>query len=237
MLLALAWLWVFAQVPPAHPKQPSSTPPAAQGPNTVQRIGANEYRIGRVHVDTKSRVVTVPGVVNQVTAVEFGASTKGGMKGYESAVSLETDAISFNLALVLIGLDRANAKPAQRHFDAANAVGDPVAITFEIAGPPGVARGPLPIEALLHDKSTGAEVPPGEWVYTGSMFYGDGRYAADVEGVLIGFAHTPSSIVESVKGIGLNRYGSIVVRPDLRPGMPLTVRITALTRESSKPTK
>lgn len=205
---------------------PRSEPSAAKAP--VQRLGENLFRVGNIRVDTAKREITVPGRLNDVQALEFLANTTGGMKAYETGITLDTDAINFNVALVLIGLDRRHANPSQGHFDPRPVGGDPVAITVEYKGSSGVERGP--VERLLFDKSTSAAVPPGEWVYTGSTFYADGRYAAEVEGVLIGFAHTPSSVIESVKGIGLGRYGSIVLNPQILAGSAITVRITALPK-------
>jgi hypothetical protein len=53
---------------------------------------------------------------------------------------------------------------------------------------------------------------------------------AELEGTLIGFAHTPSSVIESVRGVALNKYGSIVLNPNLKvpPGAPVRVHIRAL---------
>jgi hypothetical protein len=195
-------------------------------PAPVEKLGENLFRVGEIRVDTAKREITIEGVVNDVQAIEFLANSRGGLKSYESAITLKTDAINFNVALVLIGLDRQKARPSRMHFDPATVEGDPVAMTVEIKGPNGVEKGP--IELLLFDRATRAAVPPGDWAYTGSMFYPDGRYAADADGVLIGFAHTPSSVIESVKGIGLGRYGSIVPNPKILKGTPLTLRIRSL---------
>ena len=47
--------------------------------------------------------------MNDVEMLEFVANTINGAKAYESALTLQTDAISFNAALLLIGLDPAAA--------------------------------------------------------------------------------------------------------------------------------
>jgi len=70
----------------------------------------------------------VRGTVTEAKTLEFIASTKGGFKGYESALELDTNAISFNLALILIGLDREHAVHPRRHFDPIPPKGDPVEI-------------------------------------------------------------------------------------------------------------
>ena len=201
-------------------------------PAPVERLGPDLYRVGDLQVDTTKREVTVPGHVNTgVTALEFLANTRGGLKAYESAITLETDAINFNIALVLIGLDRANAKPSPMHFDPNPVSGEPVSLTIESADGK-FERGP--IERLLLDRERNAEVAPGAWVYTGSTFYDDGRYGAEVDGVLIGFAHTPTSVIESVPGLALKQYGRIVLNPKVAAGTRIVLKIKALPRNGAR---
>lgn len=214
---------VMAQAPPL-PSPPGKT----RAKQPVERLGPDRYRVGSIHVDTAAREITVKGVVNQVTVLEFVANARGGMKAYETALTLDADAISFNVALVLIGLDKSRGKPSTQHFDPRPVSGDPVEISIEWTQEGRKQSGS--IERLLYDRSTKEELPAGDWVYTGSVFTPEGRYMAEMEGTLIGFAHTPSSIIESVKGVGLGRYGSIVLNPNLglAPGAEITMRIRAI---------
>jgi hypothetical protein len=209
-------------------QQKPSTPPDTAGKAPVERVGPDSYRVGSIQVDTAKRIVSVRGGVNQVQVLEFLANARGGMKAYETALTLDADAISFNLALVLVGLEKSHARTSTRHFDPAPVSGDPVEIMVSWVkdGQPQRA----PIERLLYDKTAKEVLPPSDWVYTGSTFTPEGRYLAEVEGTLIGFAHTPSSVIESARGIGLGRYGSIVLNPDLglAPGAPITLHIRAL---------
>jgi hypothetical protein len=73
-------------------------------------------------------------------------------------------------------------------------------------------------------------------VYTGSTFVPEGptqkstRYVADIDGVLIGFVHSPAPIIESVAGAGVRRYGLIVLNPNLglEPDTPVVLTVKAL---------
>jgi hypothetical protein len=212
----------------AGPRQGQPTPATPQPPPNAEKLGPNLFRIGQVRVNTSTREVSVPGKVNQVTVIEFAANAAGGMKAYESALTLDTDAITFNTALVLVGLDRKNAKIAREHFDPAAVSGDPVEVSAEWNAGGRTER--VPLDRLIVDKATGQPVAGNSWVYTGSTFWAVGRYAATVEGVLIGFAHTPNSIIESARGIGLSKYGTIVLNPGLglAAGTPVTVTVRAL---------
>ncbi len=223
LTLSLA-LW-SPWVPQAPPPPQAPAAPAAK----VEKLGPNLFRIGQVRVNTTTREVSVAGAVNTVTVLEFAANAKGGMKAYESALTLDTDAITFNAALALLGLDKKNARISPAHFDPAAVAGDPVEVTVEWKAADGKTER-APLDRLIFDKKTNQPITDNRWVYTGSTFWADGRYAASVEGVLIGFAHTPNSIIESANGVGLSRYGSIVLNPGLglTPGTEVTVTVKAL---------
>ena len=194
----------------------------------VERLGANLFRVGQIRVDTAKREITVQGSVNDVTVLEFVANTKAGFKAYESALTIDTDAVTFNTALVLIGLDKAHARPPEQHFDSRTPEGDLVEVWIEWGVEP--ARRRVRAEQLLFDKVTNQPVPDGPWVYTASMFLADGRYLAELDGTLVGFVHSPAPIIESSRGAGLGNYGSIVLNPNLglTPNMPVTLTVKAI---------
>lgn len=217
------------QEPPAPAKKPrvyaGGPPPSATSP--VERLGEFRLRIGRVLVDMEAKEVSVPGVVNDVTLFEFLASTRGGYKSYESLIEADTPAIDLNLGLILIGMDRERAKPPRAHFDPAIPKGDPVEIwvAWTAGGQARKVRG----EELIFDEGSGQTLSAGRWVYTGSQFVRGGRgLLADVDGVLIGFVHSPSPLIERAEpipgpftAITLNR------RLELTPGTAVTLSLKA----------
>lgn len=188
------------------------------------------FRIGQIRVDTTRREVSVSGQANDAQILEFVANTRGGFKAYESALTLDTDAVSLNTALLLIGLDPAHARVPTRHFDPIPPQGDPVEIWVAWNPPAGLKR--ARIEELLFDKRTGTSIPEGPWVYTGSTFVGPGQYLADMDGVLIGFVHSPAPVIENPKVAAVDAYGQIIRNPnlDLPGGMNVTVTISALPK-------
>ena len=195
---------------PAEPL-PSPNQPA------FERLGPNLVRMGAIRVDTAARELAVGGTINpDVKALEFIANARAGLRAYETAVTLDTDAITFNAALLLIGLNRSRTKNAPTvHFDPAVPSGDTVEISIEC---PGRECEPFPAERLMYDSEAKRPLSNGSWVYTGSMFLPDGRYLAQIDGALVGFVHDPASIIEYASGAGLNRYGSIILNPNL--GLP-----------------
>jgi hypothetical protein len=207
---AIAW------VLPQHPQPPP-----------VEKIGPSLFRVGNLQVDSAKRELTVSGHANEATILEFVACTPGGLKAYESALTLDTDAITFNAGLLLLGLDKAHAVVPTRHFDPKAPAGDPVELWVEWKDS---ATRRVRVEQLLYDKRTRKTLPEGPWVYTGSTFVSPGRYLAAMDGVLIGFVHSPAPIIENPRSGAVNGYGSVVMNPalGLAPGTDVRLTVKAI---------
>lgn len=207
-----------------------SQPPAAAPP--VEKLGENLFRIGELRVDRAAREVLATGVLNDITTVEFVASTTDGVKGYESAIALDTDAITLNAALLLIGLDPARSKPAKVQFDSTPPEGDPVELFVELpaAGKPRRVR----VEDILFDQGTKKTLKPGPWVYSGSTFIetdSGRRFMAEVDGILVGLMRGPSALIDNPRSDMLGRFGAIILNPAIaRPGLKVSLIVRALPR-------
>jgi hypothetical protein len=211
---------------PAH-AQDGAPPP----PPPVEKLGNNLFRVGNIRVDTARREFTVPGKVNSnVMVLEFVANARRGPKAYETAIELDTDAIVFNTACLLIGLDRSRSVQPTRHFDPREPVGDAVQV-FVSWEENGKTR-QIDAEQLLYDRGKNQAFSNSRWVYTGSTLLPNGRFLAEVEGSLIGFVHTPAPIIENVSSDAINRYGAIILNPELglKPEMPITVTVRAVQK-------
>lgn len=221
---------------PSGLRTPTGLQPAPPAGAPAERLGPSLYRLGRIRVDTAKREIAIPGTINDATILEFVANTVGGFKAYESALTLETNAVMFNTALVLIGLDKANARLPERHFDPIPPAGDPVDIFVEWRQ--GSTDRRVRVEQLLFDKQTGKTLEGGAWVYTGSAFAPNGGpFLAENDGVLIGFAHSPAPVIENSGPGTVGRYGSVVLNTQIgvRPGMAVTVTVRALPRTPALP--
>lgn len=206
-----------------------SGPPKAAAP--VERLGPSLLRVGNVRIDTASKEISVAGVVLEASVLEFLAVTKGGFKAYESALELDTNAINFNLALILIGLDPAKAVPPKRQLDPAIPTGDPVEIWVE--WDESKTRRRVRAEELIYNQMSKTTLSMGPWAYTGSVFVdGAKAYLADIEGSLIGFAHSPAVIIDSPRPLQAGGYGSDVLNPSLKlkPGTAVVLTVKALPR-------
>lgn len=219
-------------MPPPPLPEPQSRPP--EKPSPIKRLGPNLVSIGSIVVDTAKKEVTVPGRMLRDQTLEFLATTKGGMKSYESVMELDTNATSFNLALIMIGLQKNNAVVPRQHFDATQAAGDPVDLWVEWGTGDSIRRARA--GELLYDLRTKSVPELGAWVYTGSTVLPNGQYLAELDGVLIGFVHDPASIIENSTGSGINAYGTIRLNPDVKiaPDTPIKMTIKALPRQKEQ---
>lgn len=223
-----------AQQPPA-PRTPYVGPTPT--PSPVERLGQDQLRVGNIRINTARRELSVNGVVNEVQTLEFMANTKGGFKAYESALELDTNAVNFNVACLLIGLDSSRAVPSRFQFDPASPQGDPVElfVEWESEG----TRRRIRAEEVLYNRQTKTTMAEGPWVYTGSMFLADGnRYMAETDGTIVGFMHNASPIVENPR-TSVGNYGDTIINPDLKwkAGMPVQLILRALPRPVSAPAR
>jgi len=193
----------------------------------MEKLSDTVFRLGAMRVDTAKREATVPGKVNATEVLEFIANTKNGFRAYESAFELETNGITFNLAMILIGLDKANSVGPRFHFDPNTPAGDAVEVWVEWKAGSETTR--IRADDMLWDKQKKEKFPRSQWVYTGSVLLDDGRYMADQDAVLIGFVHDPSSVIEWIGSNGIGRFGFIQIDPKLGllPGSPITVIVKA----------
>jgi len=77
----------------------------------LKPLGKDRFQIGSIVVDKRARTFAVPGRVHVLgKPLEYLATTKGGWKQYEALLELDATGSEFNLACILVGLER----PANR---------------------------------------------------------------------------------------------------------------------------
>ena len=192
------------QVQLAHAQE---SPAPAANPKMVS-LGGERYQIGAIVVDRKARRFTLPARVHVLDKpLEYLLTTKGGMKEYETLLETDVTGTEFNLACILLGLERDPTLEPYMQFSQKRVAGPRVEIT--ITRKDGDRAATMNAGDVLFD----TDAKPGEpveWVYVGSQkHWQDGRFAADVTGTLIGFVHDPNTIVESALGLGIGAYGSV----------------------------
>lgn len=232
----------FAQTPAAAPAPgpaavpgpgPASAPGAAPPVGEMKPLGHDRYQIGKIVVDKRAGKFTVPGRVHVLgRPLEYFATTPRGMKEYETLLELDASGSEFNLACILLGLERDPNQAPFYQFSEKPVAGPRVDINIEWLD--GRKRRQVSAAQALLSPESGAKQPSVEWVYTGSISaQPNGQFAADVTGTLIGFVHDPNSIIESASGLGIGAYGSVNGNATLLPpvGGPIEL-IVALARKA-----
>jgi len=235
--LALA-AGALAQVPPetpagASPPTAAGRPPPIRG---MKPLGEDRYQVGRILVDKRAGRFTVPGRVHLLDRpLEFLVTTPGGMKEYETLLEADATGSEFNLACILLGLERDPRQGAFYQFSEVPLVGPRVLVSIAWQDK-GKRREVAAAEALINPSQ---DVRPEsvEWVYTGSTSsQPDGQFAADITGTLIGFVHSPNTIIDSVAGLGIGAYGSVNGNAALLPPVGTSIElIVQLPRDKAKP--
>jgi hypothetical protein len=202
---------------------PGQFPPPPPPKPAIEDLGNGKLRIGNISLDRNERSFSLPGVVyRHAPPLEFLAAPIRGYKVYESLLVIDTNAIEFNTACILIGLDNKEAVLPNYQSDDTRIKGQPVAIT--VSWEQNGERVSVPAERLL--TVNGEEAGPAEWVYLGSQFTPDNRYLAHLDGILIGVVHDPGSVIEHRTGLGLERYGAVAANPRVAPPEGTRVRMT-----------
>lgn len=219
-IAVLAYSQASQNPPPLPPNERGKAP---SEPPVIKKLGENLVQINNIVVDTIRKEVSITGHSMADRTLEFIASTKRGMKLYESAIELDTDATTFNFALIMIGLDKKRGLAPREHFGK-EVGGDPVEIWVEWKS--GETKRKVNINELLYDAQNQKVPTMGAWVYTGSTVLPDGRFLAETDGVLIGFVHDPASLIENVSGGGINAYGSIKLNPNINLAPDTEIKLT-----------
>ena len=195
----------------------------------IEDLGDERYRVGPITVDKAARSFSLSGKVLHLTEpLEYVAVKTGGHKGYESLLELETSAVEFQLACILVGLDDEKSMKPRFQFDENEVEGQAVeiAISWE-------ADGVLKTTSAANAMTAGdAPFADDGWIYVGSQLSPEnGNLLAEMSGTLIGFVHDPFSIIEHRKGAPAGSYGMITGNADLLPpeGSLITLTVSVVT--------
>ena len=205
---------------------------ATKSSPSIEDLGEQRYRIGRVTVDKAAQSFTVPGrVIHLSGPMEYVAVTEGGMKEYESVLELGASATEFQLACILIGLDDAGSVKPRYQFDDREAEGQAVDINIAWEAD-GKTHRTKAANALLQGDEP---FDDHDWVYIGSNTQ-DGKLTAEMVGTLIGVVHDPDAIIEHRRGAGIGAYGMVTANSGLLPpeGAPVTVSVSVITENGGE---
>ena len=212
----------------AVPSSEAATP--AEGLSAIEDLGDERYRIGAITVDKAARSFTVAGKVLQLNRpLEYLAVMRDGYKGYESLLELDTSAVEFTLACILLGLDEERSVKPRYQFDRREVEGQALEITIDWKAE-GATKTLSAASALMAGDQP---FDDDQWVYVGSTTSPkDGRLLAEASGTLIGFVHDPLSIIEHRVGAGFGAYGMMTGNSAVLPplGAPVTLTVAVIAK-------
>jgi len=223
MMAALGWT---AAMGSKSASAQTPVPPVGE----LKSLGQDRYQLGRILLDKRGRSFSVPGRVHALDKpLEYLATAPGGMKAYETLFEVDTFGTEFNLACILIGLERDPKQVPWQRFSEPKIKLTGQRVLIDVAWTEnGKRRQMSAAQAVLNAE---AEVKPESvaWVYTGAPVSDmQPRFAPDDTGTLIGFIHDVNCIIDSVDTIGVGAYGSIRGNPMLPPqGSPIELVIQA----------
>ena len=204
----------------------------------IDRLSPNQLKIGLVTLDQSTRTVRFRSVVNMTQGnVEYALVTETG-KVHEAILTTKASPRDIHLALLLLGLKSATAKPAADsalEIPAAAAV--KIRVEWETNGP----LSSVPLSSLIGltsqdpSKPVHRTLPDGKWLYVGSGFDASG-FRAQREGSLISLIGDDSALVINP---GSDRSNDEIHVPNaaLLParGMPVTVILTCPPTATTPP--
>jgi hypothetical protein len=213
------WLAIPLTAWSGEPTRPAEIAPASSATTGQQA----KPILGPIVVDRQARRFRVPGTLIRLAApLEYLAVGRNGLKAYESLLQLDASGTEFNTACILVGLEPPKGATPHFQFDTHSIDGQPVGLRVAWEGQSGHQE--MPAERLL--AINGQEVSHSDWVYLGSFFGGDKRYAAEVTGTLIGFVHDPMSVIENRHGLAIGHYGSVGGNMGVAPPVGTKVWLT-----------
>lgn len=176
----------------------------------MKSLGNERYLVGSIIVDKRAGSFSVPGRVHLVgKPLEYLASTRGGIKAYESLLELDVTASEFNLACILVGLEPDPKQVPLAQFRRVPRLVGP-RVTLSITWMDNGKRHLVPAATGLLNPEVDVNHDGVEWVYIGSPASNHaGRFTTDQTGTLVGFVQDANSIIESSAPIGLGAYGSV----------------------------
>ena len=178
----------------------SATPPAKKQeglPPEAQKIGENQYRIGKVTVDLNTRTLTCAGKVNMDRdTIEYLAVAPKG-KLHESVLELDVRPLHFQIGLILLGLEPKGGLRYQG--DTRVPQGSPVQVF--VSWKRNGRNVKVYAEDMVWDVEKKRPMPRGAWVFSGSSI-DDNGFVADRELSLIATYRDPAAIINNVLPTG-----------------------------------
>jgi len=213
-----------------HPNAPDTSSVPKEKNTPVEQIGPDEYKIGNLLLNKKTKEISIPGQVNmQSGLVEYLACRSvEAAKLHESVLKLDVKPSDVQVALLLMGAKPDNNLKCQG--DTTLPKGDPLEIWVEWELPDKTkkrVRGEEVLYNQIEKKTMGKTI----WAFTGS-FIREGRFTADEEGSIIATFRDPVAIINNPLPVGADDT-QLFCHEKLLP--PVGTKIIMIIKASTEP--
>jgi hypothetical protein len=227
---------------------PDEVPASKKSP--VEKISADEYNIGLVHLDAKKRQIDFPATVNmREGAIEYFVVHKYG-KVHESIFKTEAEPLHIHLAALLLyapGPVNPN-EAASKNQNSSNSNSGPIlkpntnivekGASIEVTvrffeGEPRIVRA----EALILDSAKSRTMREGPWMYNGSRVV-EGTFVAQRDGSIVSVIADPDSLADNPGPRRDDDDNWQALTANLPPlGTKATIQMRLLNKEEQKELK
>lgn len=242
------------QVPPTggpvqHLPDQSPALPPDRLPNPFQQKAAPPVRlvspgileIDNVRIVKKERQIEIPCQINMVRGLlEYLIVARGG-KTHESLLRTDSQPVSIQLALLLLGLE-GSSNPLARQGDPKKPEGDPVTLWVQWEEDGQVRKDRIEKWVMLVPEGGSRMMPPPgtpklpgttmestDWTFTGSFVAPDGVFSAQVQKSIVAIYHDPAAIIDNPLTEGANNRIWFVNEGETPP---LGKEVTAIIRKA-----
>ncbi len=190
----------------------------------IKQINDNEYQIGKIHIDKAKRQLSFGAGVNMTKGlIEYCLATTKSDKVHETLFLTDVTPLNINIAMKLLGIkeskelfeiiDEDTWKPTGKFPEVTPAVHAASLVEIIIEWGEGDQKKSLPVNELIHhinwpkeaetpkpnqevkaNEATLSVMEKGPWLTTGSYIH-EGRFKADVGGIIFGIYSNEQAIV------------------------------------------
>ncbi len=188
----------------------STDPPAQAGavnappvPGNVRKIDEDQYIMGGVTLRKSTREISFDATINQTGGlIEFLLVTEKG-KVHEALFSCAISPTDLNVAFKLLGYPSsselfeivgADYRPTGKFPELPEEIRNGARIAISVTWPHEGAEKTCAVHELVKNTATGALMPPGPWLYTGSIIH-EGVFRAETTGDIIAVFSNPTAMV------------------------------------------
>jgi hypothetical protein len=187
-----------SQIKKAAPVNQLKAAPANQlKPPPIKRLDNGRLDVGGVIVDRETRQVEIPAKINMIRGIlEYYAVASRG-KLHESVLEILSEPSHIHLALILAGFEPSQYAPYNEQMRRKPLLKRGSLLKLYVTWiPTSLNRKQwLPASSWLYNRASESAPPPVPFIFKGSEFWKNNKYAADLDRSVVGLIDDPSAVL------------------------------------------